>query len=414
MRAVNQNHSPTPEEIMEYLDGEGSPAARHEITAHLAQCSDCRALAAEQRAMSERTRAWSVPPAPGSFRAPEATAPAATTRGALGAPAAPGRRSRYYAVGALAAAAAVVLAVTLPRPRTVAETSAMDATVPTPVARNGTVAAAPSAEGAIAGQTTRGVVGAAGGRAGAAPPSLQSAGRPQLQRPAVIRTASLSVVVKDFALARNAVEGLAAQMGGFIDHLSVSGDTSAARTLNGSLRVPSDRMTESLARLRELGQVVDDTQGSEDVTDQIVDLDARLASARATEQRLTELLRTRTGRLSDVLEVERELTRVRLDIERLDAEKTNLGRRVSYATIGITIREERKAALAGPISLTTRLRVAAADGVETLIDTVAGALLLALRIGPALLLWGAVATIGWLALRRRLAAASDPGSEIQD
>ena len=65
-----------------------------------------------------------------------------------------------------------------------------------------------------------------------------------------------------------------------------------------------------------------------------MDLDARLASARATEKRLTELLANRTGRLSDVLDVERELARVRLDIERLDAEKTNIGRRVTYATIG--------------------------------------------------------------------------------
>ena len=136
--------------------------------------------------------------------------------------------------------------------------------------------------------------------------------------------------------------------------------------LRGTLRVPGDRLADALARLRQLGQVVEDTQGSQDVTDQIVDLDARLASARATEQRLTELLQNRTGKLSDVLEVERELTRVRLDIERLDAEKTNVGRRVSYATIDVTIREERKAGLdAGPLSLTTRIRIAAADGARS-------------------------------------------------
>ena len=73
-----------------------------------------------------------------------------------------------------------------------------------------------------------------------------------------------------------------------------------------------------------------------------------------------------------MLEVERELARVRLDIERLDAEKTNVGRRVSYATIGVTITEERKAGLdAGPLSLATRIRIAAADGLESALESVA-------------------------------------------
>ena len=109
--------------------------------------------------------------------------------------------------------------------------------------------------------------------------------------------------------------------------MTVTGDTASARQLRAILRVPGDRMSDALARLRQLGVVVEDTQGSQDVSDQMVDLDARLANARATEQRLAEILKNRTGKLSDVLEVERELSRVRLEIERIDAEKTNLGRR---------------------------------------------------------------------------------------
>ena len=161
-------------------------------------------------------------------------------------------------------------------------------------------------------------------------------------------------------------------------------------------------MADALARLRQIGQVVEDTQGSEDVTDQIVDLDARMNSARATEKRLTELLANRTGKLSDVLEVERELTRVRLDIERLDAEKTNVGRRVSYATIGVTISEERKAGLVGPLSLATRIRIAAADGLESALESVTATVLFILRAGPSLMLWSAAAGFVWLVVRRRV------------
>jgi hypothetical protein len=218
----------------------------------------------------------------------------------------------------------------------------------------------------------------------------------------VIRTATLRIVAKEFGGVRAAVEGIVSQAGGFVDQMTVTGDNAAARELRGTLRVPGDRMAATLASLRAIGQVVEDTQGSEDVTDQIVDLDARLTSARATEKRLTELLASRTGKLSDVLEVEREITRVRLDIERLDAEKTNMGRRVSYATIDVSIAEERKEGLVGPLSLATRIRIAAADGLESALEGVTETILFVLRAGPSLIMWASVAAFVWLVVRRRV------------
>jgi hypothetical protein len=154
------------------------------------------------------------------------------------------------------------------------------------------------------------------------PQSVTSQG--PVRRPAVIRTAKLRIVTKDFDGVRPAVEGLVAAAGGFVDQMTATGDAGSVRALRGTLRIPSDHLGDVADRLRRLGQVVEDTQGSEDVADQLIDLDARLASARATERRLTELLRNRTGKLSDVLDVERELARVRVDIERLDAETTNI------------------------------------------------------------------------------------------
>jgi hypothetical protein len=231
----------------------------------------------------------------------------------------------------------------------------------------------------------------------------------QVRRPAVIRTATLRIVTKDFDGVRPAVEGIVAAAGGFVDQMTATGDAGSARALRGTLRIPSDRLGDVADRLRRLGQVVEDTQGSEDVADQVIDIDARLASARATERRLTELLRNRTGKLSDVLDVERELARVRVDIERLDAESANIGRRVSYATLTIDIAEERKAGFdPGPLSLASRFRVAAADGLESALESVAWTLLSLLRAGPFLLFWSVVLGSGWLGLRRAL------GSRMRD
>jgi uncharacterized protein DUF4349 len=224
-----------------------------------------------------------------------------------------------------------------------------------------------------------------------------------VRKPAVIRTATLRIVTKDFDGVRPAVERIVAAAGGFVDQLTATGDAGSARALRGTLRIPSDRLGDVADRLRPLGQVVEDTQGSEDVADQVVDLGARLASARATERRLTELLRNRTGKLSDVLDVERELARVRLDIERLDAETTTIGRRVSYATLHIEIVEERKAGFdPGPLSLASRFRIAAADGLETALESVAWTLVFLLSAGPFLVLWSVVLGTAWLMLRRAL------------
>jgi anti-sigma factor RsiW len=410
MPAVEHIHTPTPEEIMEYLDGEGTADARDAVGTHLASCAACRAIADEQLGLSGTARAWQVGAAPASLR------PLADTRGHAVAPRIPFyRRSRILLAG-LSAAAAILILVSIggrQQRRPAAAAAAIDAlSVRT---RSATLSDAPGRiAGNVHGGVPGGVVGGVVGGLPAAPPPpgeglrdqasgvlpSQSAARPS--GPQIIRTATLSIVARDFGGVRESVEGLVTQAGGFIDQMTVTGDASTARTLRGTLRVPGDRLPDTLARLRQLGQVVEDTQGSQDVTDEIVDLDARLVSARATEQRLIELLRTRTGRLSDVLEVERELTRVRLDIERLDAEKTNLGRRVSYATIGVTISEERKAGLDGPLSLATRLRIATADGLEGAFESITLTVLLLLRAGPALLLWGGAAALVWIVIRRRM------------
>src|SRR6476661_11127368 len=81
------------------------------------------------------------------------------------------------------------------------------------------------------------------------------------------------------------------------------------------------------------------SQGGEEVTQQYVDLLARLANGIHTEQRLTEILRTRTGKLQDVLKGELEIDRVRGEIEQMQAEQKELTKRVAFATLNTTIQK---------------------------------------------------------------------------
>jgi anti-sigma factor RsiW len=398
MPAAEHTHSPTAAEIMEYLDGEGTADSRAAIEMHLVSCAHCQSVAADQRTLSADARAWNVEPAPASLHAPaDSRAHAVPPRLVAWA------RSRYVLAGLTAAAAVlVVVSFTVREKREASAVRVMAMPVDAAKARV-------QGRGSVVGGVVGGLPESVAGRlpqAGPAQGVNVAEAASALRAPMVIRTATLRIVAKDFDGVRSAVEAVVTQANGFIDEMTITGDTSTARALRGTLRVPGDRLPDTLARLRRLGQVVEDAQGSQDVTDQIVDLDARLASARATERRLADLLKNRTGKLSDVLEVEREMTRVRLEIERLDAQRTNIGKRVTYAAVTIEVMEERKAGLdSGPLSLASRIRIAFADGLETALETVVSTVLFVLRVGPTMTLLMLVAGAAWLVRRARASTA---------
>src|SRR5437016_9608095 len=148
----------------------------------------------------------------------------------------------------------------------------------------------------------------------------------------------------------------------------------------------------------------------DEVSQQYVDLQARLTNARNTEQRLTDLLRERTGRLSDVLEVEEQIDMVRQRIEQMDAEKKNLANQVSFATLTLKMMEDYKAHVQMvPPSTSTRIRNALVEGYETVVAGLIAIVLFLASWGPSLLLWAVILFFPvrglWRRVRRARAAA---------
>nr|MCU0624659.1 DUF4349 domain-containing protein [Gemmatimonadaceae bacterium] len=113
----------------------------------------------------------------------------------------------------------------------------------------------------------------------------------------------------------------------------------AVRRAVVELRIPAPRYDEALAGLRPLGTVESVQTTVEDVGEEYVDLDARAANARRLEARLVQLLATRTGTLEDVLAVERELARVREEIERHDGRMRFLRSRAAVSVLSLTLHE---------------------------------------------------------------------------
>ena len=174
------------------------------------------------------------------------------------------------------------------------------------------------------------------------------------------------------------------------------------------MRVPSNELDTTLAELKKLGRVESETQGGEEVTSEYIDLEARLANARRTEQRLAQIQAQRTGKLADVLKVEVEIARVRGEIEQMEAQRKSMRKQVDFATIDATLNEEYKAPLqsvAAP-STSTQFHNAFVEGYRNVADGVIALLLFLICYGPTLLLWGAVlffiARFVWKKVRRTI------------
>lgn len=224
----------------------------------------------------------------------------------------------------------------------------------------------------------------------------------------LVRTATLDLRVDEVERALAELRGLTAQAGGEIAELSVSG----AETLSSdrapesagptyatvTIRVPAQSLDTLVEDLSGLGVVVSRTEGSSDVTEQAVDLEARLENLRAEERRLRTFL-DRTTKVSELLEVQRELARVRGDIEAMDAQLTYLKRQVARATLQVSL------STPGPVAGTDvwfGFRDAFAAGVQGAVVIVGGMITALVASLPFMVLGALVVLfVRFIARRRR-------------
>ena len=215
------------------------------------------------------------------------------------------------------------------------------------------------------------------------------------------------MVAKEYSSVRTSLDRILAAHGGFAAQLSATDTKDAAQTLTATLRVPADKLATVVNELKKLGRVEAESQSGDEVTQQYTDLTARLSNARNTEQRLIAVLRERTGKVKDILEVEQEIARVREEIETMDAERRTMENRVQFATIQLQVREDYKAALeVTPPTTGTRLWNALVTGIRDAAESFLALILFALNAGPTLLLWAAIlfwpARLAWRHVRPQL------------
>jgi hypothetical protein len=165
-------------------------------------------------------------------------------------------------------------------------------------------------------------------------------------RPALIRTAELTVVVHDVPAEAAAAGAAARAAGGAVagDDRSGSGADAHATLV---LKVPPEKMDAMLDRLGRLGREQSRSSSTQDVTQDVADVDARVASMQASIARVRAIL-SRAERIGDVVSVEGELSRRTTELESLQARQRALAGQVNYATITLQLTADRAAAPAPP------------------------------------------------------------------
>ncbi|KTG10074.1 hypothetical protein AUR64_10770 [Haloprofundus marisrubri] len=163
------------------------------------------------------------------------------------------------------------------------------------------------------------------------------------QRREIIRTGEMRVEVDDVETARDNLTAAVEARGGYVSDTSVENRGDGNQTWSNGrivLRVPQENYSALLEDAREEGTVEFEQTGTQDVTGQVVDLEARLENLRAERDRLRELYQ-QANETEDVLAVQRELSDVQSEIERIEAQLQTLEQRVAFSTLTVHLEEPR-------------------------------------------------------------------------
>jgi hypothetical protein len=163
---------------------------------------------------------------------------------------------------------------------------------------------------------------------------------PALANRKLIRNATVDLEIVSFDAALQKITAFASEERGYV------ATTSSEKQENGKLqgevvvKVLPENLDRFLQKIRGLGELKNQTLGTEDVTKSYFDTESRLKNARVMESRLVDMLKTKTGKVSDLLQVEKELGRVREEIEKMQGELKFWDSQVQFATVTISLSEK--------------------------------------------------------------------------
>ncbi|MDB9494199.1 DUF4349 domain-containing protein [Spirulina major CS-329] len=263
--------------------------------------------------------------------------------------------------------------------------------------------AAPSLESNVAGDVALEQTESASAPPNAA--SVEGEPAPTATLPQLIKRAEVTLAVDSLGTALDELTALVRQRQGDVLTLELNeGDRRSPQAFL-QVRIPQAELERTIEDLQAIGTIRQQRITAEDVSNQLVDLEARLRNLRRTETSLLEIME-RSGSMADVLTVAKEVSAVRQQIEQIDAQASHLRNQVAFSTLTMTLETTA-------IAPSTRPPLSSQLGTtwQQASDSLQGVTLGFLRLGVWLLVyspyWLGIGAIAW-AVRRRQGAIAPP------
>jgi hypothetical protein len=158
----------------------------------------------------------------------------------------------------------------------------------------------------------------------------------------IIRNAYMSIEVEDFFLASQKAEAYAKKYGGYVSNSDAAADMNNKHSGTITIRVPELHFDAAIAELTLLGDVKSKNTNGNDVTEEYIDLESRISSSKAHEERLVTMYKNATN-VKEMMNIENELSRVRSEIESMQGRLRYMESKVEMSTITVHLYEEAPA-----------------------------------------------------------------------
>ncbi len=215
----------------------------------------------------------------------------------------------------------------------------------------------------------------------------------------LIRTGTISVAVDDYEPFRAALDDQLEQLGGFVSDASLSHWSGRVSWATLTVRVPAEHFDALVGWTESEVEVESLDISTADVTEEWVDVVSRIDNHRRTEQRLQQLLEDRTADLADVLAVERELARVRGEIEAAEGRLRVLSDQVGLSTLTISVAVRNPYEPVVEQGFGAQVVKTFKDSLSAMVTVGKGLTLMGVAVAPWLLILAVIALVFVLAIR---------------
>jgi hypothetical protein len=207
----------------------------------------------------------------------------------------------------------------------------------------------------------------------------------------IIRNGRLTIETDSPAEGQSKLNAIAGEFGGYVvtsDYKQNDSRSAASEMLTITIRVPAAQFDAVMAKLRPVGaRVINENVTGQDVTEEFIDLEARIKTQKALEQQFLEIMK-RATKVEDALQVQTEIANVRTEIERIEGRKRFLENQSALSTITVVLQTPAPIVSSNPNGFWYSIKEAFGDGVDLASGFVLGLIRLVIAGIPVVLFIG--------------------------